>query len=309
MKQVDIVIPVFNEAENIAGLVAAVQAVMDGLPYNYGFILVDDGSSDGTLSVLQGLSAHDPRVRYRSFSRNFGHQAALKAGLDASTGDCAISLDGDFQHPPELIPQLLQHWEEGYDVVYTLRRDEDKQAGSMKRWTSDQFYNFMNRMADLDLEKGSADFRLLDRKCVRVLQKMQEHEPFFRGLVKWIGFRQVAVEYQPAARRAGRSKYTFRKMMRFALQGITSFSTKPLFFAAYLGFVFAMASVLYLPYALISYYFGHVVNGWTSVIVTITFFGGLQLCILGIMGLYLGKVFMQGKDRPMYLVKEETTGS
>ncbi|RYY41617.1 MAG: glycosyltransferase [Chitinophagaceae bacterium] len=306
MKQVDIVIPVYNEAENIAGLVQAVKGVMDGLPYNYGFILVDDGSSDGTLSVLQGLAALDTRVRYRSFSRNFGHQAALKAGLDASTGDCAISLDGDFQHPPELIPQLLRHWEEGYDVVYTLRRDEEKQAGSFKRWTSDQFYNFMNRMADLEMEKGSADFRLLDRKCVVVLQKMREHEPFFRGLVKWIGFKQIAVEYQPAARRAGRSKYTFRKMMRFALQGITSFSTKPLYFAAYLGFVFALASLLYLPYALISYYFGHVVSGWTSVIVTITFFGGLQLCILGIIGLYLGKVFMQGKQRPMYLVRDES---
>ncbi|RYY85459.1 MAG: glycosyltransferase [Chitinophagaceae bacterium] len=306
MKQVDIVIPVYNEAENIAALVHAVKGVMDGLPYNYGFILVDDGSSDGTLSVLQGLCAIDPRIRYRSFSRNFGHQAALKAGLDASTADCAISLDGDFQHPPELIPQLLQRWEDGYDVVYTLRKDAGKQASNFKRWTSDQFYNFMNRMADLEMEKGSADFRLLDRKCVLVLQKMREHEPFFRGLVKWIGFRQVAIEYQPAERRAGRSKYTFRKMMRFALQGITSFSTKPLYFAAYLGFVFSLASLIYLPYALISYYFGHVVSGWTSVIVTITFFGGLQLCILGIIGLYLGKVFMQGKDRPMYLVRDES---
>lgn len=307
MKQVDIVIPVFNEAENIAGLVQAVKNVLEGLPYQYRFILVDDGSSDGTLSVLQGLAALDPRVQYRSFSRNFGHQAALKAGLDAATGDCTISLDGDFQHPPELLPELLRRWEEGYEVVYTLRRDEERQAGSVKRWTSDQFYNFLNRMADLDLEKGSADFRLLDRKCVLVLQKMQEHEPFFRGLVKWIGFKQVSVEYQPHARRAGRSKYTFRKMMRFALQGITSFSTKPLYFAAYLGFVFALASVLYLPYALISKYFGHAVSGWTSVIVTITFFGGLQLCILGIMGLYLGKVYEQGKGRPLYLVKEETT--
>ncbi|GAB4093108.1 glycosyltransferase family 2 protein [Flaviaesturariibacter terrae] len=305
MRHVDIVIPVFNESENIAALVTAVKSVMEELPYSYGFILVDDGSSDGTLSVLQGLAAIDPRVHYRSFSRNFGHQAALKAGLDQSTGDCAISLDGDFQHPPELIPELLQRWEEGFDVVYTLRRDGDRQESSMKRWTSDQFYNFMNRMADLEMEKGSADFRLLDRKCVLVLQKMAEHEPFFRGLVKWIGFRQVSVEYQPHPRRAGRSKYTFRKMMRFALQGITSFSTKPLYFAAYLGFVFALLSVLYLPYALFSYYMGRAVSGWTSVIVTITFFGGLQLCILGIMGLYLGKIFMQGKGRPMYLVKEE----
>ncbi|RYZ21976.1 MAG: glycosyltransferase [Chitinophagaceae bacterium] len=306
MKQIDIIIPVYNEAENIAALVQAVHEAMAGQPYNYKFILVDDGSSDGTLQVLKGLSVADPRVHYRSFSRNFGHQAALKCGIDASTGDAAISLDGDFQHPPELLPTLIRHWEEGYDVVYTLRKDEDKQTSTFKRWSSDQFYNFMNRMADLDLEKGSADFRLIDRKCVQVLQSMEEHELFFRGLVKWIGYKQIAVEYQPAARRAGKSKYTLRKMLRFALQGITSFSTKPLYFAAYLGFAFALASVLYLPYALISYYFGHVVNGWTSVIVTITFFGGLQLCILGIMGLYLGKVFMQSKHRPLYIVKEQS---
>jgi polyisoprenyl-phosphate glycosyltransferase len=306
VKKIDIIIPVYNEAENIAALVAAVHEAMAGLPYDYNFMLVDDGSTDGTLQVLKGLSVADPRVHFLSFSRNFGHQAALKAGIDTSVGDAAISLDGDFQHPPEIIPTLLKHWEEGYDVVYTLRKDEDKHASSFKRWTSDQFYNFMNRMADLDLEKGSADFRLLDRKTVQVLQQLEEHELFFRGLVKWIGYRQLAVEYQPAKRRAGKSKYTLRKMLRFAMQGITSFSTKPLYFAAYIGFVFSLLSILYLPYALVSYYFGHVVSGWTSVIVTITFFGGLQLCILGIMGLYLGKVFMQAKQRPLYIIKERS---
>jgi glycosyltransferase involved in cell wall biosynthesis len=306
VKTVDIIIPVYNEAENIAALVAAVHEAMTGLPYDYRFVLVDDGSSDGTGQVLKGLSVVDPRVEYLSFSRNFGHQAALKAGIDQSTGDAAISLDGDFQHPPELIPELLKYWEEGYDVVYTLRKDEEKQTSSFKRWSSDQFYNFMNRMADLDLEKGSADFRLLDRKAVLALQQFEEHELFFRGLVKWIGYKQIAVEYQPQKRRAGTSKYTVRKMLRFALQGITSFSTKPLYFAAYIGFVFAVASLLYLPYALISYYFGHAVSGWTSVIVTITFFGGLQLCILGIMGLYLGKIFMQSKHRPLYIIKEKS---
>jgi glycosyltransferase involved in cell wall biosynthesis len=306
VKTVDIIIPVYNEAENIAALVAAVHEAMTGLPYDYRFVLVDDGSSDGTGQVLKGLSVVDPRVEYLSFSRNFGHQAALKAGIDQSTGDAAISLDGDFQHPPELIPELLKYWEEGYDVVYTLRKDEEKHTSSFKRWSSDQFYNFMNRMADLDLEKGSADFRLLDRKAVLALQQFEEHELFFRGLVKWIGYKQIAVEYQPQKRRAGTSKYTVRKMLRFALQGITSFSTKPLYFAAYIGFVFAVASLLYLPYALISYYFGHAVSGWTSVIVTITFFGGLQLCILGIMGLYLGKIFMQSKHRPLYIIKEKS---
>jgi len=306
MKTVDIIIPVYNEAENIAALVQRVHEVLEHLPYNYGFILVDDGSSDGTHQVLKGLAAADPKVRFLSFSRNFGHQAALKAGIDQSRGDCAVSLDGDFQHPPEVIPELLRHWEEGYDVVYTLRQDAEQHESAFKRWSSDQFYRFMNRIADLDMEKGSADFRLLDRKAVQVLQQMEEHELFFRGLVKWIGYQQIAIPYQPRQRRAGKSKYTVRKMLRFALQGITSFSTKPLYFAAYLGFVFSLLSVLYLPYALVSYYYGQAVNGWTSVIVTITFFGGLQLSILGIMGLYLGKVFMQGKRRPTYLIKDQS---
>ncbi len=304
MKQVDIIVPIYNEEENILTLYQEVKEVFSVLDYNYQLTFIDDGSTDQSLPVLRHLKAQDPLIHYISFSRNFGHQNALKAGMDQSTGDCVITLDGDLQHPPELIPTLLKYWEEGYDVVYTLRSENEKEVGFFKRISSRLFYRLLNRLADLEMEKGSADFRLINKKVVRILQGLEEHELFFRGLVKWVGFRQVGISYEPRLRTSGQSKYTFLKMMRFAIQGITSFSTKPLYLAAYLGIIFSLFSVLYVPYALISYFFGHAISGWTSVIMIMTFFGGLQLCILGIIGLYLGKVFTQAKNRPLYIIKE-----
>ena len=304
MRHVNIVVPVFNEEENILSLIHEVRGVFETLPYSYSFIIVDDGSTDNTLDVLRCASASDKRVRYISLSKNFGHQNALKAGLDHARGDCVITMDGDLQHPPQLIPTLLKHWEEGYDVVYTLRQDDESNTGYFKRKTSNLFYRIMNRMAGLDMEKGSADFRLLSKKVLYILQGIDEHEIFFRGLVKWVGFKQIGIEYKANARTRGQSKYSFKKMLQFAVQGITSFSTKPLYIAAYLGFIFSLAALLYVPYAIASYLLGHVVSGWASIIVTIAFFGGLQLSILGIIGLYIGKIFMQGKRRPFYIIKE-----
>ncbi|HEX8460261.1 MAG TPA: glycosyltransferase family 2 protein [Segetibacter sp.] len=303
MKTVDLIVPVFNEQENIGKLINAIQTVFEGIQYDYKIILVNDGSSDKTLEVIKALANRNDKINYISFSRNFGHQNALKAGLDKSTADCAISLDGDMQHPPELIPAIIAKWEEGYDVVYTIRKEGGKE-GMMKKTTSSWFYQVMNSMADLDMEEGTADFRLVSKQVVDVLRDLTEHELFFRGLVKWMGFSQIGIEYIPNERLWGKSKYTLNKMVRFALTGITSFSTKPLYVAAYLGFFFSIASLLYFPYALYSYFFGTTLSGWTSVIVTIAFFGGLQLCILGIIGLYLGKVFMQVKHRPLYIIKE-----
>lgn len=304
MKQVDVVVPVYNEEETIGLLLAEIIHQFDHLPYTCQITVVDDGSTDQTLKVIKCFAANHPAIKYISFSRNFGHQMALKAGLDACSGDCTISMDGDMQHPPSLIPVLLAQWEQGYDVVYTIRKDNKESENFFKRKTSTFFYRLMNRLANLDMEKGSADFRLLDKKIVEVLKGFDEHELFFRGLVRWVGFKQIGVDYTAGERKGGRSKYTVRKMMRFAIQGITSFSNKPLYFAAYLGLVFSLSSLLYIPYALASYFLGHVVSGWTSIIVIITFFGGLQLCILGIIGLYLGKVFMQSKKRPLYIVRE-----
>lgn len=304
MKHIDIIVPVHNEEDNVGLLIQSVHTIFKSLSaYSYSILFVDDGSTDKTLEVLRALSKSDAKVKYLSFSRNFGHQNALKAGLDHSTGDCAISMDGDMQHPAEVIPAMIAKWEEGYDVVYTIRKDTN--TDYLKRKTSNLFYTVLNRMADIDMEKGTADFRLLSQPVVNVIKDLSEYDLFFRGLVKWMGFNQYAIEYVPQQRNAGKSKYTYKKMIRFALQGITSFSTRPLYAAAYLGFMFSLLSLLYIPYAFISYYFGHPVNGWTSMIVTIAFFGGLQLTILGIIGLYLGKLFMQSKGRPLYIVKEQ----
>jgi dolichol-phosphate mannosyltransferase len=187
-----------------------------------------------------------PTVRYLSFSRNFGHQFALKAGLDYADGDCVISMDGDMQHPPELIPAMLEGWEQGNDVVYTIR-EEDKQLPYGKRQSSKLFYNLLNNLSDIELEEGSADFRLLSSQVVSIIRNLKEYDIFFRGMVKWMGFSQMAIRYQPAERKHGASKYTFKKMVRLALQGITSFSTKPLYIATYLGFFFSRPLYSYYP--------------------------------------------------------------
>ena len=302
-KLVSIIVPVHNEKDNVTVMAKAIKRVFADLDYSYNLIFVDDGSTDLTLHEIKKLAIQDKHIRYVSFSRNFGHQAAIKAGLDKADGDCVITLDGDMQHPPQLIPQLLEKWEEGYDMVYTVRK-EDKKLPFTKRVTSNLFYRIINRLSDIKIEKGAADFRLMNRNVVDVLKNLQEFEPFFRGLVKWAGFKQVAIEYQPDQRKSGESKYTSKKMIKFALQGITSFSIRPLYAAIYIGFLCAAFSTLYIPYAIYSYYFGYTISGWTSVIVIIVFFGGLQLMILGIIGIYLGKLFMQNKHRPIYIVKE-----
>jgi glycosyltransferase involved in cell wall biosynthesis len=302
-KLVSIIVPVHNERENVGVMAKAIKRTFADLPYRYNLLFIDDGSSDLTLHEVKKLALQDDHIRYISFSRNFGHQAAIKAGLDKADGDCVITMDGDMQHPPHLIPTLLEKWDEGNDVVYTVRK-EDKKLPFLKRVTSNLFYKVLNWLSDIKIEKGTADFRLMNRNVVDVLRGLAEFEPFFRGLVKWAGFKQVPVEYEPNERKSGTSKYTSKKMIRFALQGITSFSIRPLYAATYIGFTFAALSTLYIPYALYSYYFGYTISGWSSLIVTVVFFGGLQLMILGIIGIYLGKLFMQNKHRPVYIVKE-----
>ncbi|RZM19743.1 MAG: glycosyltransferase [Pedobacter sp.] len=302
-KSFSVIIPVFNEETNLGLMVEAIKNVAGPLPYDYNIIFVDDGSSDNSLIAIKSLAARFPEVNYISFSRNFGHQNAIKAGFDVSRADAVISMDGDMQHPPAMLPQLLDLWEQGNDIVYTIRRDH-AELPKMKKKTSDLFYSVLRRLSSVELEKGTADFRLLDKKVVDVLREIKEYDLFWRGLVKWLGFKQVSVEYDPAPRASGHSKYNFKKMLELALKGITSFSTKPLTIAIYLGFVCSLISFFYFPYAIISYYTGHVISGWASVIVTIAFFGGIQLMIMGIIGLYLGKLFMQSKQRPHYIIAE-----
>lgn len=301
-KLVSIIIPAFNEAENIPVICSEIISIFKGLTYNYEIILVADGCTDNTLDVINELVTSNKHILYIEFSRNFGHQLALKAGLDHTSGDCAISLDCDMQHPPGLIPSLLAKWEEGYEVVYTIRK-EDKKLPLLKRITSKLFYKILNSLSEVELETGSADFRLLDKTVVIVIRNFMETEPFLRGLFKWVGFRQYAIEYEPTPRFLGKSKYNVKKMIKFALQGVTSFSVRPLYGAIYLGFIFSLLSIIYIPYVLYAIYTGKEVSGWASTIMTIVFFGGLQLIILGIIGIYIGKMFIQSKHRPNYIIR------
>lgn len=300
-KRVSVVIPAYNEAENLLVIIDRLEYVFSQTAYDVEFILVDDGSKDKTLQILKTMATVKPNLYYIEFSRNFGHQLALKAGLDRAKGDCVISLDADLQHPPELITDMLHKWEEGYEVVYT-RRIEDMTLNFKKRKTSTYFYKVLNLLSSIDIEEGTADFRLMDQKVVGVFRDFDENEPFIRGLVKWMGYKQFAIDYIPNQRYAGSSKYNMKKMMNFALHGVTSFSIKPLYSAVYLGFLFSFLSVLYIPYVFYAFYEGIEVSGWASTIMTIVFFGGLQLIILGIIGIYVGKMFMQGKNRPNYII-------
>lgn len=299
---VSVVIPAHNEEENIVVIVDRIEKVFNELHYNFEILVVDDGGTDKTLHIIEGLAKIKDNFFYIELSRNFGHQPALKAGLDYAKGDCVISLDADLQHPPELFKQMLEKWEEGYDIVYT-RREDDKRLSIKKRKASKYFYKLLNSLSDIEIEPGTADFRLLDRTAVEAFKTFSEDDPFVRGLIKWIGFKQYAIDYVPEQRFAGVSKYNLGRMMRLAIQGVTSFSVKPLHTAAYLGFFFSFSSLLYIPYILYAFYTKQEVSGWASLIITVAFFGGLQLIILGIIGIYIGKMFMQTKNRPNYIIR------
>lgn len=304
-KKISILIPVYNEADNISIITESLKNIFATISYDYNLLFVDDGSNDNTLNTIKKIKENNPHIHYISFSRNFGHQNALKAGLDILDADAIISMDGDMQHPPSLIPSMIKEWESGNQIVYTIRK-ENNQIPYFKRKSSNIFYSIINRLSNIDIEKGTADFRLLDKKVVAAIKSINEYDLFWRGLVKWIGFQQIGIEYTACERASGISKYSFRKMLELALKGITSFSTKPLSIAIYIGFISAILSVIYVPYALISHYYGYTISGWASIIVTIAFFGGIQLMILGIIGIYLGKLFMQNKNRPHYIIKEST---
>lgn len=302
-KLVSIVLPAHNESGNIDIINGRIQSCFPHNLYTLEVIFIDDGSTDDTLAKIVSLQNSNPGIFYIELSRNFGHQNALKAGLDCANGDCIISMDCDLQHPPEIIAKLLEKWEEGFDIVYT-RREESQNLSFLKRKSSNAFYHIVSWMSDIKIEKGTSDFRLIDRRVADVFSRFKENDLFIRGLIKWVGFKQTAIDYFPDDRHSGHSKYTFSKMLGFAFNGITSLSIRPLYLAVYLGFMLSMLSFLYFPYVIWSYYYsGHYAYGWGSVMLTIVFFSGIQLCVLGIIGIYIGKMFMQVKDRPLYIIK------
>jgi glycosyltransferase involved in cell wall biosynthesis len=301
---VSIVVPVYNEEANIAPLVEGLGKVLKDCRHE--ILFVDDGSRDGTLDKIKALGKSNSRLRYLSLSRNFGHQNALKAGLDYASGDCVITMDGDLQHPPEMIPRMLEKWREGFEVVYTIR-DNDRDVPFFKRLTARLFYGLINLIADVKVEEGTADFRLLDRSVVEILKNMNEHAPFYRGIVPWTGFRQTGLHFKPLPRHAGGTKYTFGRMIAFALCGLVSFSIMPLRLATLLGFGMALTGFIIGLKAVIEYLITKsTVPGWASTIVTVVLVGGVQLIILGIIGEYLGKLVNESKHRPHYIVRERS---
>jgi polyisoprenyl-phosphate glycosyltransferase len=301
---ISLVIPGLNEALCLPKLYEELRRVCDPLPYQFEFLFVDDGSTDATPHVLASLRDHDQRVRYVRLSRNFGHQAALSAGLAHAGGDAVITMDGDLQHPPDLIPQLLRQWSAGYEVVNTVRKKTDD-AGPVKRAASKLFYKLFNWVANINIQPGGSDFRLMSRPAVDVLNRSPERDRFLRGLVPWLGFRQTQVEFIAPKRWAGRPKFTILRSLRFALDGITSFTFYPLRLLTFFGLMITTASLLYGIFSVASHLWtDSTVPGWTSLMLCVLFFGGANFMALGIISEYIGRILAQVKGRPLYIVRQ-----
>lgn len=301
--KISVVIPTFNEVSNIGMLVLKALPILENYA-EYEMIFIDDGSTDGSLAVLKRLHELNENIKYVSFSRNFGHQMALRAGIDYATGDCIITMDADLQHPPEMIPGFVEKWMEGYEIVYTVREESDDET-YFKKISSSFFYQVIKFVTDIPIEKGAADFRLIDRKVADYIIQLKEKDLFLRGVIPWLGFKQYRIDYTPAVRYSGKTKYSLKKMLTLAATGITSFSTKPLYMSAFLGFLMVGISVFYGLYALFQHLFNHnVITGWASIIIFTSLIGGIQLMMIGVIGIYLGKTFQEMKGRPCYVIQD-----
>jgi glycosyltransferase involved in cell wall biosynthesis len=299
-----IIAPVYNECEILPELLRRVSAVMDGLGEPWELILVDDGSSDGSTEQIRALAAQDERVKPLIFARNFGHQIAATAGLDYANGDAVIIIDADLQDPPEVIAEMAAKWREGYEVVYAVRHEREGESW-FKLFTASLFYRVIFRITDIKIPMDTGDFRLMDRKVVDVMNSMRERHRFLRGMSAWVGFRQIGVQYNRAARFAGSTKYPFKKMLRLALNAITGFSYFPLQLATWVGFVAAGLSLIAIPIVIIERLIGNQeFSGQATTLVVVLFLGGVQLISLGILGEYIGRIYDEVKGRPMYIVRE-----
>jgi glycosyltransferase involved in cell wall biosynthesis len=304
---VSLVLPVYNEAEVLEQTHARLRAVIDPLPERFLIYYVDDGSQDETPHILRRLAQEDPRIRILTLSRNFGHQAALTAGLDHAEGEIVISLDADGQHPPELIPEMIALIRQGYDIVQTQRVDVE-QPLSFKRWSSALFYRLINVLSGTPILPGAADFRALSRQAVEALKSMPEYHRFLRGMVAWIGYRTVILPYRPQERLAGRSKYSLRKMLRLAMDAIFSFSLAPLYLGLSLGIVLLFLALLEMIYVLSFWISGNtsrLAPGWSSLMFVILIVGGMLMVLLSFIGLYVGYIFQEVKRRPVYLLRKD----
>jgi dolichol-phosphate mannosyltransferase len=300
-------VPCFNEQEAILMTHRRLAAVLHDIEPEHEILYVNDGSRDGTLALLREIERESPQVRVLNFSRNFGHQAAVTAGVQHARGKAVVLIDADLQDPPEVIARMLDRWREGFQVVYGVRRTREGES-AFKLMTARMFYRMLNRLSEVPIPLDTGDFRLMDRCVVDQLNAMPERDRFIRGMVSWIGFRQTSVEYDRAKRVAGESKYPLRKMMKFALDGILSFSTKPLRLAANLGFLVSAFSAILILYALFKRLFtDDWVSGWTFLFIMTVFLGGVQLIALGIIGEYLGRIYGETKRRPLYILDTTLT--
>lgn len=300
-----IIIPVFNEEAVIHETYRRLTQVMESLDEPYELLFVNDGSQDRTAEIIEGFAKSDKCVKLLEFSRNFGHQIAITAGMDHARGDAIVIIDADLQDPPELIPQMIEKWKEGYEVVYA-KRLKRKGETLFKKWTAALFYRTLRALTEVNIPLDTGDFRLIDRKVADAMRSIREKNRFVRGLVSWVGFRQTAIEYVRDERFAGETKYPLKKMLRFSMDGITSFSYKPLKLATYLGFVISFASFVYLLISLGQRLFtSSTVAGWASLIACVLLLNGVILIILGILGEYVGRIYDETKNRPLYILRNK----
>ena len=300
-----VVIPVYNEEAVIQETCCRLTKVMETVDAPYELLFVNDGSRDRTGEIITALAEADERIKLLDFSRNFGHQIAITAGMDYARGDAIVIIDGDLQDPPELIPQLIAKWREGYEVVYA-KRSQRKGETLFKKWTAALFYRLLGALAEISIPLDTGDFRLIDRKVCDALCSIRERNRFVRGLVSWVGFRQTAIEYVREERFAGESKYPLKKMLRFSMDGITSFSYKPLKLATYLGAAISSASLVYLLVSLGQMIFTASPSaGWSALIASLMLLNGLILIFFGILGEYIGRIFDETKNRPLYILRNK----
>lgn len=298
-----IVVPVLNESEVIQTFYGRLRDVLEALPsFDSEVIFVDDGSRDDSYRKLVALADADPRIKAIKFSRNFGHQIAITAGIDLARGDAVVVIDADLQDPPELIGSFIEKWKQGYEVVYGCREHREGES-RMKKWTASLFYRTLRALIKIDIPVDVGDFRLMSRTAADYLRKFKERDRFIRGLVSWVGFRQTGVTYARDKRWAGKTKYPYRKMIKFAIDGITSFSSLPLRLASWFGFIVSVLAFLYLASVFVQKALGNTIQGWATIMVGMLLLGGVQLICLGIIGEYIGRIFNETKQRPLYVIE------
>ncbi len=301
-KLISVVIPAYNEIEVIDSCFTRISEVMDGLDeFDYELVFIDDGSTDDTHKRLVEIQQANECVRVIKLSRNFGHQIAVTAGVDEARGDAVVIIDADMQDPPEVIPEMIQKWSEGYDVVYGVRKRRVGES-RLKLFTASAFYRILRSFTNIEIPVDVGDFRLMSSRAADQLRNLREKDRFIRGLVSWIGFRQIGLPYERDERLAGETKYPYRKMIKFALDGITSFSNVPLKLASWLGYLTSLLAFLYLASVFVQKIMGYTIEGWATIMVALLLLGGVQLICIGIIGEYIGRIFNETKSRPMYII-------